>query len=236
MRPYQNTADALATAQALGPWDAAIITGDCACIDGQVGDYVALATLLAPIRQLDCPIHLLLGNHDHRERFWAALAEDRSAPPRFYAAAVQTPLVNWFFLDSLRETNEIRGALGAMQIRWLLRRLEPSQKPAIVALHHNLDSKPSSIGLLDTERLLSALERRPRVKAVIFGHTHDWQVDQWAGIHLINLPPTAYVFEPSRPRGFLDARIYADHLRVTLHTLPKAHPQHGETLHLRWRQ
>ena len=138
-----------------------------------------------------------------------------------------------FCSDSLRETNDIRGSLGEAQLRWLLRRLDAShERPAIVALHHNLDSAPSSIGLLDTDQLLDALKLRKQVKAVIFGHTHDWQVHQWAGIHLINLPPTAYVFDPSRPRGFVDANIYADRICLTLHTYPTYIIKMGK--HLMW--
>ena len=56
------------------------ITGDCAYNSGQTGDYRHVADLLEPIRQGQMPVHLALGNHDHRERFWEAIAGGKGHP------------------------------------------------------------------------------------------------------------------------------------------------------------
>src|SRR4051794_35300838 len=48
------------------------IVGDCAFNSGEKGDYATVAEVLEPIRAAQVPIHLALGNHDHRERFWEA--------------------------------------------------------------------------------------------------------------------------------------------------------------------
>src|SRR5205814_6074627 len=45
------------------------INGDCAFNSGEQGDYARLTDLLEPLRLAEMPIHLALGNHDHRERF-----------------------------------------------------------------------------------------------------------------------------------------------------------------------
>src|SRR5882672_4191006 len=55
------------------------ITGDCAFNRGEMGDYATLIEMLKPMRAEQLPIHLALGNHDHRERFWQALQEEHGA-------------------------------------------------------------------------------------------------------------------------------------------------------------
>ena len=70
---------------------------------------------------------------------------------------------------------------------------------------------------------------------MVFGHTHNWNIKQEAGIHLINLPPTAYVFREGRPSGWVAARVGEDGLTLKLHALDKQHKQHGETHELKYR-
>src|SRR6267154_1417069 len=55
------------------------INGDCAYNSGEKQDYTLLTQLLMPIREEQVPVHLSLGNHDNRERFWEALADERTA-------------------------------------------------------------------------------------------------------------------------------------------------------------
>src|SRR5262245_16275190 len=50
-----------------------LINGDLAFNTGEDADYHALTDLLKPLREASLPIHMTLGNHDHRERFWSAL-------------------------------------------------------------------------------------------------------------------------------------------------------------------
>ena len=56
-----------------------IITGDLAFLTGQPGNYKLIRELYRPIREAGIPLHLVLGNHDHRENFWAAFPEAKSA-------------------------------------------------------------------------------------------------------------------------------------------------------------
>src|SRR5882762_6825362 len=55
------------------------INGDCAFNSGEKGDYARVAELLEPIRKEQMTVHLSLGNHDHRERFWEAFEEEKAA-------------------------------------------------------------------------------------------------------------------------------------------------------------
>src|SRR5437899_9128462 len=55
------------------------VNGDCAYSSGEKGDYSLLAELLRPLREQQIHVHLALGNHDNRERFWDALEEEKTA-------------------------------------------------------------------------------------------------------------------------------------------------------------
>ena len=89
--------------------------------------------------------------------------------------------------------------------------------------------------LVDTEPLFKVLSPRPHVKALIFGHSHVWKVEQREGLHLVNLPPVAYVFAASNPNGWVDARVAADGLTLELRCLDPQHAQHGQRVQLKWR-
>ena len=63
----------------------------------------------------------------------------------------------------------------------------------------------------------------------MFGHTHFWHRDQRKGIHLLNLPPVAYVFKKEAPSGSVDLRLrksgtYSRCTPWTSHTARTARP------------
>jgi len=221
---------------------AALITGDCAFLKGEKGDYTTFAGLAQPIRAAQIPLHLVPGNHDDRSHlrgaFTEAKATRRPSADRCIAL-VRSPHANWFLLDSLDQTNSTPGVLGETQLAWLAQTLDANtDKPAIIAAHHNPDDckreKPS--GLLDTAKLLEVILPRKQVKAYVFGHTHVWKVARHeSGIHFINLPATAYVFAKGVPSGWVLATMQPDGARLRLNCIDRAHAQHGQTLDLKWR-
>jgi 3',5'-cyclic AMP phosphodiesterase CpdA len=222
---------------------AALVVGDLARKSGESGDYAALVDLLKPLRTAGLPAHLTLGNHDQRDRFVAAVAEktERPAGERI-AEVIATPRANLFVLDSLEKTDGVPGRLGDEQLAWLAKTLDTrADKPAIIFGHHDpmfepppLPKKPG--GLLDTVALFKVLEPRQHVKAYIYGHTHAWGVKQHtSGIHLVNLPPTAYVFNPGPPSGWVFATVRQDGLRLELRSLDEKYKDHGQVVNLKWR-
>ena len=223
---------------------AALLTGDCAFLKGEESDYAMFAELAQPIRAAQIPLHLAPGNHDDRNHLRAAFAEAR-ATRRPQAdrciAMVRSPLANWFLLDSLDRTNVTSGEMGEAQLDWLAKTLDANaDKPAIVAAHHNLeittDKERKPTGLRDSESLLKVLAPRRQVKAYVFGHTHVWRVARHdSGIHLINLPPVAYVFGRNMPSGWVLATLQPDGARLRLNSIDRNHAQHGQTLDLKWR-
>jgi 3',5'-cyclic AMP phosphodiesterase CpdA len=226
---------------ALDPRPAGVVLdGDVAYHRGEVGDYAQAAGLLQPLSQAGLPVHLTLGNHDHRAHIREGLlrGSGRSPLESRQVAVVEAARANWFLLDSLDRVNGTPGELGEEQLRWLAGALDARPgKPALVVVHHDPQWSPAVLrtGLVDTERLWAVLAGRPQVKALIFGHTHRWHRERREGIHLINLPPVAYVFNQGMPSGWVEARLGERGAVLTLHTLDAGHRQNGETVELTWR-
>lgn len=216
------------------------INGDCAFNSGETGDYARVVEMLVPIREEGASIHLALGNHDNRERFWESFAEEKSARRPLadkQASLLRTAHANWFILDSLDTTSTKPGLLGAEQREWLAKSLDENPtKPAIVMVHHNPGFNNGNIGLKDTVEFMELIRPRKQVKAYIYGHTHKWKVEEEAtGIHLINLPPVSYLFHPGDPAGWIHATLKEDGIKLELRCVDRSHKEHGQVLDLKWR-
>ncbi len=230
-------------------FEAGFLNGDCAYLSGLPGDYATLGGLLKPFSEAGLPLHFNMGNHDDRGPFCEAFAAQRPESPPVegkHVTVLETPLVNWFLVDSLQRVNNVTGEIGEAQREWLARALdERPDKPAIVMGHHNLqetpgekNGKPYVTGIEDTLAFRDLLVARRQVKAYVFGHTHNWSLSQpehMAGLHLINLPPVAYVFDAARPNGWTHATVREEGLTLTLRALDKSHPEHGVVKELAWR-
>lgn len=217
---------------------AVIVNGDLAFNHGEPGDYATFSGLVHPVRAL-APIHLSLGNHDQREHFWQAFPQDAArleSVPQKQATCFSSDRANWFLLDSLDITAQTPGDLGFAQLKWLDRELTGRQeKPAIVVCHHPLDIT-GLMGLRDSAALEDLLVRHQQVKAFIFGHTHNWNIAQHpSGVHLVNLPQTAYPFQFGRPSGWVRATLARDSMELELRCLDHHHPEHAQIKKLPWR-
>ena len=216
------------------------ITGDFAFNSGQASDYAVVADLLRPIRQAQMPVHLTLGNHDHRERFWEAFPDEKAAQRPLVdrqVSLLRTPRANWFILDSLETTLSTPGLIGPEQLDWLGQALDANpDKPALVLVHHNPFFHGGNMGLKDTVAFLEILRPRRQVKAYIYGHTHAWGVFQdTSGIHLINLPPVSYVFKDGEPSGWVHAQLGRKAMDLELRCIDPTHKLHGQKHNLAWR-
>jgi len=195
--------------------------------------------MLDPIRAGQIPVHLALGNHDNRERFWDALHEEKAAKRPLADRQVllmPTRQANWFILDSLETTLSTPGLLGRQQLDWLASALDANRKkPALILVHHN-PGLSGNLGLKDTTALFEVIRPRRQVKAYIYGHTHTWKIEQdSSGIHLVNLPPVAYVFQQGNPSGWVQATLATDGMRLELRCLDQKHSAHGQVTNLKWR-
>jgi Icc protein len=217
---------------------AAIVHGDVACLKGEAGDYRQVAQLLIPAGKAAVPLHFMLGNHDDRDNFREVLKASSASPlESHHVSLLQTPHANWFLLDSLEFVNKVPGKLGDAQLKWLAAALDAhADKPAIISVHHHPVFEGEKLGgIQDTQEMLDILVPRKQVKAIFFGHTHSWSQKVHEGIHLVNLPPVAYVFAKEKPSGWVEAAIGAKSMELTLHGVGPANEAHGKKLELAWR-
>jgi Icc protein len=218
---------------------AVIVNGDLAFQLGLPADYTQFGKLIEPVRAI-APIHLSLGNHDVRENFWKAFPHDatkQSSALQRQATVFSTADANWFLLDSLDVANTAPGEIGSAQLHWLARELDLRPgKPAIVVPHHNPQFENVTTGLLDTAALMAVLAPRRQVKALVFGHTHHWNISQHeSGIHLINLPQTSYAFKAGNPSGWTRVTLAGDSAEFELRSLDPKSPDHAQVHQLKWR-
>ncbi|MEO0444797.1 MAG: metallophosphoesterase [Verrucomicrobiota bacterium] len=221
-----------------------IIDGDCAFLAGLPGDYELLAKLLKPLSEAGLPVHLTMGNHDDRGPCYQAFAKSPgrvTAVESKHVSVMETPLANWVLLDSLLVVNKVTGEMGEDQLRWLDQFLqEHSGKPVILVGHHNpqfaIREGQRVTGLADTSQFMSVLAKHPHAQAYLYGHTHHWRTTTHeSGLHLVNLPPSAYVFDEKRPNGWVRAELSKRGMKLTLCALDANHPEHGITKDLGWR-
>jgi Icc protein len=213
-----------------------LVNGDIAFNKGLAGDYETFASCVAPLREAGVAVHCGLGNHDDRDTFLAAFTnpdEPRPVEGR-HVTVIRSARVNWVLLDSLDRVNSTPGVLGSAQISWLDRTLAKlPERPTFVLAHHNpqgpVDDGHKANGLTDSDALFEVLRRHDKVRAYIYGHTHNWGHNKdERGLHLINLPPTAYTFDATRPNGWVVARAHADRMEFELRALNPAHDQHAQ--------
>ena len=220
----------------------AIINGDCAYLKGQPADYANLAKCVAPLDEAGLPLHVTMGNHDDRGPLYEALKSqkpDRPVVDSKHVTVIETPRANWLLLDSLTQVNVVTGGLGQEQLQWLDKALAArTGKPAFVMAHHNPQFTPPAdgkwTGIQDTTELFDLLGRHKQVKAFLFGHSHNWSISRRGDLHLVNLPPVAYVFSPEKPNGWVHAETRENSLSLQLHTIDKQHKQNGEQVNLEW--
>jgi 3',5'-cyclic AMP phosphodiesterase CpdA len=234
-RPYENLMK-LAPVVAESGVAGAVINGDLARLEGLPSDYVNFKRLLQPMAK-KMPIAMALGNHDHRENFAAAFAEhpgEEQSIRNKHILVVPAGPAKLILLDSLLYPNLTPGLLGKDQRVWLEQYLPAAGPgPVLVFVHHTPGDRDSD--LLDTDRLLSILTAAKNVKALIYGHSHQYAYEQVKGMHLINLPAVGYNFDNSQPVGWVHAEIGADGADFRLHAMAGDRSGDGGIKSLAWR-
>ena len=223
---------------------AIVINGDLALSNGQPGDYIHFAKIIAPLREAGIPVHLTMGNHDDRDTFYATLsAEKPESTPVVskHIGIVQTAHANLFLLDSLKAPMVTQGFLGEEQQAWLGEMLDAhADKPALIFSHHNPrlggEEKHFPGGLEDSETLWDLLTSRPQVKAYIHGHIHHRNYFKHRGIHILNTPATSFVASAeTSTTGWTMARLSDTGGQFTTLTHLTDHSWNGTIEKLDWR-
>jgi 3',5'-cyclic AMP phosphodiesterase CpdA len=213
-----------------------LIGGDLARLEGLPDDYARLKTLLAPITA-KMPVGMVLGNHDHRGNFLQAFAPPAGAPATGVAnkhtGAREVGGLRFILLDSLLAPNVTPGQLGSAQRDWLSKTLASTPStPTIVLVHHTLGANDGE--LVDAERLFDALRPHAHVKAIMYGHSHKYEVRERDGLQLINLPAVAYNFADSEPVGWVESVWTAEGVDLTLRAVGGNMAANGQTTSVHW--
>jgi len=224
-----------AAAVAQSPAEFCAVSGDLARLTGQPGDYEAFRGLMKPV--LDkMPVGLAFGNHDHRvnfEKVFPAPQGTRQTVPRKMVLSFEWSDLRAVFLDSLLETNVTPGQLGTAQRRWLAEYLSADERPALLFVHH--DFRDADGSLVDAAKLLEAIAPLKQAKAVFYGHSHEYKVETREGIHLVNVPSTAYNFRDQDPVGWMGMTLSKGGAELVLRATAGNTKLDGTKVDLRWR-
>jgi hypothetical protein len=194
---------------------------------------MSFGDLLTPLRA-GMPVHLTLGNHDHREHFWQSFKEEKEATrplPDRQMALLRAQNVNWVHPDSLQrlcraQACSTRTASLAGQSAG-----RESKTPALIVIHPTRPQRRQP-GIEGYFSLFEVIRPRTQVKAYLWAHP-PWKVEpDTSGIHLINLPPVSHVFREGEPSGWVHAlsrRLMQ--LELSASTLP----QPTDKVKLQWR-
>jgi len=201
-----HLAQALAGIEASGirP-DGIVFTGDLVDL-GEADAYAALRALVEPVAErLGAPVFWVMGNHDDRQAFRAALTDDA-------AADATAPVDRVDELDGLRlitldttVPGAHHGELRQAQLDWLADVLAtPAPLGSILAMHHppvpSVLPLAASVELRDQRRLADVL-RGSDVRAIIAGHLHYSTFATFAGIPVSVASSTCYAQDLTVPVG-----------------------------------
>ena len=186
--------------------DGILISGDLAD-DGSDASYERVLDLLSP---LESPIHVIVGNHDDRERLARHFGVSRVQGYVQYVADIGP--IHLIALDSQIPGSDA-GSLDGGRLDWLEQQLAAvPERPTIVALHH----PPFSIGIDeadaigldgdDTNELARIIARHRQVQRVICGHVHCVVTGDLAGRVTITAPSTYVELDPDFDAEELEVR------------------------------
>lgn len=204
-----------------------IVNGDCAFGRGVEAEYEEFLRLVEPIRSAGITVHVTIGNHDNRENLWKSLSFLKKEQMGIQAGVIELPHANLILLDSGR-----KGILGDRQLDWLAKQLDArTEKPALIFGHFNpypnRGVRPIK-GMRDGASLLKLLAKREHARAYFYGHTHEWQYDRRAHLHLINQPAVSYYFGKGHAHGWVDMKLTETSADLELHCINRNHKQHGD--------
>jgi 3',5'-cyclic AMP phosphodiesterase CpdA len=214
--------------------DGTLLGGDLARLKGLPEDYARLKGLLAPIMAKG-PVGMVLGNHDHRANFFEAFPAFKPATPAVankHTSTRDAGGLRFLLLDSLLAPDVTPGQLGNAQRAWLAKELGASALPTVILVHHTLGTNDGE--LTDADRLFEVLRPHRHVKAIVYGHSHKYEVIERQGVQLINLPAVGYNFNDNEPVGWVESVWTSEGVDLTLRAIGGNQAANGQTTSVHW--
>ncbi|MBB6694042.1 metallophosphoesterase [Cohnella xylanilytica] len=177
-----------------------LITGDLSH-EGDAADYAYIRTVLDECSErIGAPVHVVLGNHDHRGPFREGyLMEAPSEEPYYYSV-----MYGGLRLIGLNTQipGDHAGELDERQLSWLSEQLkEAAPQGTIIGLHHPVLSIEGMDGshLLKNRAVFGDLIAGTDVIGVLAGHVHSNNVGTFRGICAVAASGTAFAGERADP-------------------------------------
>jgi len=231
--PYENLQEVVKDINEKAP-EMALINGDVARLDGQLGDYVAIQEILSDLNGI--PLAMTLGNHDDRQNFYHIFGEAEQGKQIIenkHVLVLERSDMRLVLLDSLMYVNKTPGLLGMEQREWLKTLLEETDdRPVFIFFHHTPYDGDGD--LLDSDRLFNILLPYKKLKAVFYGHSHVYNIADRGHIKLINLPAVGYNFTDNQPIGWIEAHLNKRHGTFLLHAIGGNREKNGEVREITW--
>lgn len=233
--PVANLAKVVPQVAATQDLDAVLIGGDLARLKGLPEDYARLRDMLTPLTSA-LPVGMVLGNHDHRANFLAAFppaSGTTTAVANKYTSSTERGGLRFVLLDSLLAPDVTPGQLGNTQREWLATHLASAPgTPTVLMVHHTLGTNDGE--LVDAARLFEVVRPHRHVKAIVYGHSHKYEVIEREGLQLINLPAVGYNFNDNEPVGWVESVWTPDGVDLTLRAIGGNQSASGQTTSVHW--
>ena len=180
LRKFTRTVDEIL---AMRPLPANVVVfGDIAFLFGRKADYEKSAPQFQRLRDAGIGIVFGLGNHDHREAFFAQYPEEaaKSLVPGYAVFELKMPHVDLLMLDSLWEDRSEPEKYNP--VPGILKKDLPARtRPTFLCSHHNhkelryaANPDPAKEQSTKWTLLRSIVKDAPAVKGLIHGHNHRW--------------------------------------------------------------
>jgi Icc protein len=189
-------------AEAPGPLDAILVTGDIA-EDGQRATYERFRSMMSG---LGVPVMCIPGNHEDLPTLSSVLNE----PPLHFCGSASFRDWRIVMLDS-HVPGDDAGRLDEEELARLDRELTAAAgQHVLVCLHHQPIPMGSpwldTVGLQNGDALRSIMARHGNVRAVLWGHVHQASDRHRDGVRMMSTPSTCAQFTPSTQACVMDLR------------------------------
>ena len=179
--------------------DMLILTGDLSD-DGSVASYENLKYLL---RNFDCPIYLMPGNHDSLEKI-KSISNINNLHNQNYK-----DMGKWgIFMFNTKKDDSPNGILHTNELTYFDKIMDSKQNNfLLVMLHHHpvlIGSESMDQMIIENSSELLNRITNNKIKGVAWGHIHNEISINYNGAHLFSTPSTCYQAKPKSKKFTID--------------------------------